>query len=127
MEQPVSPTRSVTRQQAQLIAENFLSPSYARLRPSGQQGAPVLGSSVSSTCPISGIQVLLACCMIAAIILAFRVDRSELIKWLTWARTRRHEGRALFILAYVASLILMVPGSVLALLAGVHAIIVHVR
>jgi uncharacterized membrane protein YdjX (TVP38/TMEM64 family) len=58
--------------------------------------------------------------MLGAIVLSFHIDKSDLMKWLAWARTRRHEGRALFILAYVASLMLLLPGSILALLAGVH-------
>lgn len=115
---PVQSPRSSTetRRQADAIATHILSPSFARLREAHQ---PPPAASLTAGCPLAGTRpLLLACCIVAAVVIAMRTDRTDVMRLMLWARSRKHQGKALFVLLYAASLVLMIPGSILALLAG---------
>ena len=56
-----------------------------------------------------------------AMYVIFKVDKKQILRALRWARMHEREGMALFVLAYVAALVLMLPGSIFALIGGAPA------
>jgi hypothetical protein len=104
------------RDEAHAISVDFCSPSYAKLRNADQRVA-----EDAAHCPVlqTSTRVVIASFVIVALYLSFSLDTKHILKWLSWTRAHQCEGRVLFVLSYTASLIFMLPASVLALLAGV--------
>lgn len=58
--------------------------------------------------------VILSVCALSA----RRFDRIDFDAWFVWSQEHKQAGMAWFVVAYVTSLVLLLPASVLALLAG---------
>ena len=104
------------RQQAHDIATEILTPTYANVLRGASGKLP--GQATHCSFLVPAHLLLLACAGGMALYFSIGIDKSQVLEWLAWARAHRSEGRVLFILVYAASLILMIPGSILALLAG---------
>ena len=102
-----------TRWQADAAAAEILTPSYAAIH-AHARSEPRCGLLAKANLG------LLLCAVLLALYFSFQADRTLVLRWLNWARHHPVEGRTLFVLVYSASMVAMVPGSLLALLAGAH-------
>ena len=102
-----------TRRQADAAAAEILTPSYAAIH-AHARSEPRCGLLAKANLG------LLLCAVLLALYFSFQADRTLVLRWLNWARHHPVEGRTLFVLVYSASMVAMVPGSILALLAGAH-------
>lgn len=59
-------------------------------------------------------------CILCLVVAAKAWDHSYLIIWMKWLQEHEEEGRVLFVLGYAACLLLLLPASLLAVLAGAH-------
>lgn len=58
-------------------------------------------------------------CLLCLLVAASTWDHAYLIVWMKWLQQHEQEGRFVFVLGYAACLLLLLPASVLAVLAGV--------
>jgi uncharacterized membrane protein YeiB len=106
--------QSDARREANAAAMEILTPSYAAIRTHARdtQRCGLLAKANVA---------LLLCAVLLAAYFSLHADRAALLRWLKWARQHPVEGRCVFVAVYSASMVAMVPGSLLALLAGEQA------
>lgn len=63
--------------------------------------------------------IALVLLLLSLLVTAYGLDRSYIMTWMLWMREHERQGRIWFVVAYVTCLLLLLPASVLALLAGV--------
>lgn len=105
---------SPLRQQAQNIAAEIVTPRYASAQVQPQQA--------QCSCLLR-LSTAVLVCTIATLLYAGwqKTDKSIMLQWLAWMQQHQIEGRITFVAVYSATLIAMIPGSLLAVLAGAKA------
>ena len=59
-------------------------------------------------------------CLLCLLVAANTWDHTYLIVWMNWVQQHEQQGRVLFVLGYATCLLLLLPASLLAVLAGAH-------
>lgn len=89
-----------------------------RLHAKTSQAGPARKQCVSIQWP-SSTAIAAIFCLLCLLVAASTWDHAYLIVWMKWLKQHEREGRIVFVLGYAACLLLLLPASVLAVLAGV--------
>lgn len=105
------PDASPFRQQAQTIAGEIVTPRYA---------APQLQPRQAQCSYLFRFSTAVLVCALTTLLYAGwqRTDKRLVMRWLAWMQQHQIEGRIVFVAVYSATLVAMIPGSALAVLAG---------